>query len=116
MPSTRLSAMVGLFLSACMFSGLGEDDAARIAVEAAGPGSTVSSAEHGQLGDFIDPPTLPDVSRAHGVWAIVIAGEFPGECVISATGESRCPPPFQSALVLLDDQTGRLLLLEAPAP
>lgn len=109
-------AIVGVLLSACALSGVSRDEAARLAVQAAGPDSSVLSAEHGQLDDFIDPRGLPDAHRKSGVWAVVVAGEFPGECVITATGRSRCPPPAQTALVLLDDRTGELLLLEAPAP
>ena len=112
----RLIVMVGLFLSACGFSGVTRDEAARLAVQAAGPDSSVSSAQQGRLGDFVDARTLPEIPRDRGVWAVVVAGEFPGECVITATGETRCPRTAQTALVLLDDQTGELLLLEAPAP
>lgn len=108
-------AILGVLLSACALSGVSRDEAARLAVQAAGEVSSVLSAEHARLDDFIDPRGLPD-ARHRGVWAVVVAGEFPGECVITATGESRCPPPAQTALVLLDDRTGELLLLEAPAP
>lgn len=108
--------MAGLFLSACLFAGVSRDEAVRLALQAAGPDSTVSSVEHGLLGQFVDTRTLPDIPRDRGVWAVVLTGEFPGECVVGPTGESRCPPSAQTALVVLDDQTGEVLLVEYPAP
>lgn len=116
MPADGRLAIVGVLLSACALSGVSRDEAARLAVEAAGPVSSVLSVEHARLDEFIDLRGLPDARPDRGVWAVVVAGEFPGECVITVTGESRCPPPAKTALVLLDDRTGELLLLEAPAP
>jgi hypothetical protein len=108
-------ASLGLILTACVPSGVSRDEATNLAVEAAGPGSSVSSAEQGALGEFVDPRTVPELRRDRGVWAIALAGDFPGECVTTATGVSQCPPVANTALVVLDDQTGEILLIEVPA-
>ena len=109
-------SIFAITLVACLPSAISREDAARLAVQAAGPESIVSSLEHGPLGTFVDTRTLPDIPRDRSVWAVTVSGQFEGSCVVTATGESRCPPAAGSALVRLDDNTGEMLLLEVPAP
>lgn len=95
------AAMTSLILSACMFSTVSRDEASRLALGAAGPDSTVLSAELGRLGDFVGTRTLADVPRDRGVWAVIVAGQFPGECVVTASGGTRCPHEAETALILI---------------
>lgn len=110
-----LLLMVGI-LATCQPVGINRDDAVRLALDAAGPASRALSVESGLLGDFVDPRALTDVPRDRRVWVVELAGVFPGECVVTATGESRCLPSATTALVVLDERTGELLVTEIPAP
>lgn len=116
MPLAVRLVIICALSSGCVSPGLNRDEAAELAVDAAGSGSTVVSVELGRLSDFVDRRNLPGFGGDRGVWAVVVTGEFPGECVVTATGDSRCPPVADSALVVLDHQTGELLLLVAPSP
>jgi hypothetical protein len=110
---------VCILLGACIGlpgSGITQSDATRVAREQAGTDSTVVSVERAPLGEFVDEFALPEVPRETIVWAVVLEGDFPGECVITSTGESSCPPGADTALVVLRADTGGFLFLESPAP
>lgn len=99
----------------CASAGISRDRAIEIAIRAASDSTlppTVVTAEDGLLGALVDARSLPDLPRDRAVWAILLAGRFPGECVPSADGRSVCPPGAGRKLVVLDRATGDLLYAE----
>jgi hypothetical protein len=95
---------------------ISEAQAIDLAKAAAGSDGSVERAQRGRLGQFVDDSTLPEVSRDQEVWAVVLSGNFEGECVVGADGQSHCPSGASTVLVVLDGQTGSFLLTENPAP
>ena len=77
----------------------------------------MTRADQGELGQFVNDRTLPDVRRDLRVWAVVLAGDFPGECILGPGGTPSCMPDLKSALVVVrDGGDGEILLTEYPAP
>lgn len=113
----RLLIVVGLLaLCACsLVGGIGRERAIELASAGAPDDARVLSAEIGQLGAFADANTPPGEARDRQVWAIVLTGTFPGECVATESGDSACPPVAETRLVVLDAETGELLYATSPA-
>jgi hypothetical protein len=110
-------AVVALAAVACAPGGISRDRAIELAVAAGGDSTvppSVISVETGPLGRFADQGTLPDEPRDREVWAILLAGDFAGECVVNANGESICPPGASRKLVVLDFATGEFIFSESP--
>jgi hypothetical protein len=106
-----------LLVAACALGTIARDKAIEEALKAGGDSTvppSVTSIESGVLGQFIDAHTLPDEPRDRQVWAVLLAGNFAGECVAGANGESSCPQAASSKLVVLDFATGEFLFAESP--
>lgn len=116
MPHRLLIVAALLATSACsLVGGISRERAIELASAGAPDDARLVSAEIGQLGAFADANTLPGEPRDREVWAIVLSGTFPGECVVTASGGSACPPEAESQLVVLDALTGELLYTTSPA-
>jgi hypothetical protein len=99
----------------CASNLLPREQAIQIALRHVGePSATVLSAREGPfraLGIEDHPADL----AGREVWAVVVNGSEPGDCVITPTGEF-CPPRPLTTLVVLDAVDGTVLMTEAPSP
>jgi hypothetical protein len=102
--------LLAMIAGACGPGGISRDRAIQLALEYAEGPVVVVSAESGPLGRFTDAQTLPSEHADRQVWAVVLSGNFAGECVLNAAGQSVCPPVSARKLVLLDFQSGGLVL------
>jgi hypothetical protein len=110
-------AAICVSLAGCWFGfGVSRDEAIGLALEGAPEDAQVVTVERAELGMIVDANLLPDEPRDRVVWILELSGTFAGECVVNADGESICPPDAESQLVVLDAQTGELLITESPAP
>ena len=105
---------IALLLIACSSGPITRDQAAHIAQPSVGGTPNVLEIKSGQLGDFVDANGLPTQPRDLVVWAVVVTGSAPGECVLIPSGE-RCPPRPLSTLVVVDYLTGDVVFTQSPA-
>jgi hypothetical protein len=115
-PNRGILVATALLIAACVPGGISRDRALELAL-AAGSDSVVParvvSAEAGPLGRFVEVRTLPDERRDRQVWAVLLAGDFEGECVLDPNGDSVCPRGAAGKLIVLDHATGEFLLSES---
>lgn len=111
MASVLVMSLVAALLGACE-GGIGRSRAIELAFRSAPGAMEVVEAEDGALFEFVPDEQLPGEPRGRHVWAVVLAGTFVGECV---AGASQCPSTDR-ILVVLDYETGALVLTEAPPP
>ena len=99
-----------------LVSGLGAERERAVAAALAEqpPGTRAGWAARGPLGLFVDAGFLPEEPRGRVVWAVLILGQQPGGCVMSADGP-KCPPRADSKLVLLDASTLAFFASESPS-
>jgi hypothetical protein len=114
-PNLGILVATALLVAACVPGGISRDRAVELAL-AAGSDSVVParvvSAEAGPLGQFVGARALPDERRDRQVWAVLLSGDFEGECVASADGVV-CPRGAAGKLIVLDRATGEFLLSES---
>ena len=106
-----------LVVVGCGAGGISRDRAIELALQAGGDSTippSVVSIDSGPLAGFADAGTLPEASRDQQVWAVILAGDFAGECVLAADGTEMCPPGAHRKLVVLDRLTGAFLYSESP--
>jgi hypothetical protein len=103
-----------LLLIACGAGTLTRDRAAHLAQEHVGGTANILAIKTGQLGEFVNANGVPTEPRERRVWAVVVAGSTPGECVLIPSGE-RCPTRPLSTLVVLDEVSGTVIFTESPA-
>jgi hypothetical protein len=108
-----VAAVCGLLLSACGPSGISREEAITLALAEGGPQATVISVAYGSAAQFKSTvPASTDPNEL--VWAVRIAGQFSGSCVVMPGGQSRCPADAGSAMVVLDASTGELVGMAVP--
>lgn len=108
-----LAIVVGSTAIGCGLGGISRERAIQIAVQDR-PG-VVLSAEHGLLGRFIEPTTLPEEPRSREVWAVRIRGKVSISCPAMPIPRP-CPDVVMNTLVVLDFVTGEFVLSESAGP
>jgi hypothetical protein len=102
-----------VLVASCGAPGLSEDRVVATALQSLEGQATVVSVRSGSLGDFTDMTGLRGERADRQVWSVIVIGSFPGECVRNAAGQEVCPRPASRKQILLDFQTGALVLAES---
>lgn len=103
-----------LATTACsMVASVSCDRAIELALAGAPDNALVASAESGPLAQFTDDAG-PSLTRDRQVWAVVLSGRFPSECV-DTPGRATCVTDAESQLIVLDASTGDVLYVVTPA-